>query len=366
MTQYYVGLDVHSKLSTFVIEDSEGHVRAEGEIATRAAAFAEWVTQYQLPAGTPVALESGTTAFFVARELSRLGLRPVVVDAHEVRIKAHRPKQKSDRRDAFELCEGLRRDIYRVRVHVPPGEVLALREALSRRRHFVRVQTAEVNAAKHLLRAEGLGRLSRHLGSEAGWAKLLSSLVGREVVRGYVERHHELWRRAGEQVRALEEILVQQQAPFASQLARLQGIPGVGPIVATTAVAVFSEVKRFPSAKHAASYAGLVPATYQSGEREVHGRITRRGSAELRAILCEAAHHARRPAHPLNPYFRKICGRHGYKVAAVAVAHRLARIIFAMLRDQVDFDVGKLGVEVGPFAHTTVRRYRLKPVAARG
>ena len=52
-------------------------------------------------------------------------------------------------------------------------------------------------------------------------------------------------------------------------------------------------------------------------------------------------------------------------MATVAVAHRLARIIFAMLRDEADFDVGKLGVEPGPFTQTTVRRYRLKAVAPR-
>lgn len=62
-----------------------------------------------LSPGTQVALETGTVAFFVARQLSRLGLDPVVVDAHEVRLKAHRPNQKSDGRDALELCEGLRR-----------------------------------------------------------------------------------------------------------------------------------------------------------------------------------------------------------------------------------------------------------------
>jgi transposase len=59
-------------------------------------------------AGTAVALETGTLAFYVTRELMRLELTPVVIDAYEVRLKAHRPTQKSDRRDAFELCEGLR------------------------------------------------------------------------------------------------------------------------------------------------------------------------------------------------------------------------------------------------------------------
>jgi transposase len=54
--------------------------------------------------------------------------------------------------------------------------------------------------------------------------------------------------------------------------------------VASTAIAVFSTVGRFPDAKHAASYAWLVPSTYQWGEREAHGRITKRGSGELRAM----------------------------------------------------------------------------------
>ena len=142
----------------------------------------------------------------------------------------------------------------------------------------------------------------------------------------------------------------------AAAIARLRTIPGVGPIVACTAIAVFSNVERFADAKHAASYAGLVPSTYQSGERDAHGRITKRGSAELRAMLCEAAHHASRPHHPLNPYFARLCARRGYKMAIIAVAHRLCRIIFAMLRHQSDFDVGKLGVERGPFEHKSRSR----------
>jgi hypothetical protein len=114
---------------------------------------------------------------------------------------------------------------------------------------------------------------------------------------------------------------------------------------------------------HDASYAGLVPATCQSGQRDAHGRITKRGAAELRAMLCEAVHHASRPTHPLRPYFAQLCARRGYKMAVVAVAHRLARIRFAMWRDGNDFDVGKLAVERGPFARQVVRLYRRKPVA---
>ncbi len=361
MTRYYVGLDVHSKQSAFVIEDEGGKAIARGEVPTTPDGFSRLQSTYHLSPGTQVALETGTVAFFVARQLSRLGLDPVVVDAHEVRLKAYRPNQKSDGRDALELCEGLRRGIYRSIVHVPREEISRLRDTLSRRRHFVRLQAAQVSAVKALLRAAGLGRLSRSLGSEAGWSRVIAALAQHQELRTYAEQHRAVWRCAREQIAVLEASLARQQKEsFAAEVARLQTIPGVGPIVACTAIAVFSKVERFADAKHAASYAGLVPSTYQSGERDAHGRITKRGSAELRAMLCEAAHHASRPHHPLNPYFARLCARRGYKMAIVAVAHRLCRIIFAMLRHQGDFDVAKLGVERGPFERKVVRAYRLK------
>jgi transposase len=117
MTRYYVGLDVHSKQSAFVIEDEGGKAIARGEVPTTPDGFSRLQATYHLSPGTQVALETGTVAFFVARQLSRLGLDPVVVDAHEVRLKAYRPNQKSDGRDALELCEGVRRGIYRSIVH---------------------------------------------------------------------------------------------------------------------------------------------------------------------------------------------------------------------------------------------------------
>jgi transposase len=99
----YVGLDVHTTASVFVIQDGHGQVMAQGEMPTTPAGFRRWYEAQQLPAGTPVALETGTVAFFVAREPTALGCAPRAIDAREVRLKAHRPTQKSDRRDAFEL-----------------------------------------------------------------------------------------------------------------------------------------------------------------------------------------------------------------------------------------------------------------------
>lgn len=361
MPKFYVGLDAHSKDCVYAIQDEAGTLVREGRVPTGPEGLLGLQKLAGLPEGTVVGLETGTVAFYVARLLRRMGLSPLVIDAHEVRLKAHRPSQKSDRRDAREICEGVRRGQYRTIVHIPPVAITQLRDTLSRRRHFVRVRTAEVNAAKRLLRAAGMGSLVRgSLRTEKAWAQLLEALRDDAELRGFVACHHSLWTHAGVQISKLEEVLEQQRAAFAEPVERLQSVPGVGPIVALTALAVFSDVDRFASAKQVASYAGLTPSTHQSGERDTHGRITRRGSTELRAMLCEAAHHARLPKHPLNPYFRSLCVRRGHKMAVVAVAHRLCRILWAMLKRKTDFDMEKLNIEVGPFERSSTTHYRLK------
>jgi len=342
----------------YVIQDEVGKVIGEGSVPTTHEGLLVWRSRYELPPGTGVALESGTMAFFVARQLKALGLEPRVVDAHEVRSKSLRPNQKSDRRDALELCEGLRRGTYRSIVHVPSEPIERLRETLGRRRHLVRVKTMQVNAVKRLLRGAGQQVLSRSLQSEKGWERLLAAVASDPSLNEFCAVHRALWRCAHEQIAVLEASLREQQRPYQQELDRLQTVPGVGPIVAVTVRAVFSDVKRFPSAKHAASYAGLVASTFDSGERVQHGHITRRGSAELRAMLCEAAHHAGYRNNALSPYFLQLCARRGYKMAVVAVAHRLCRILYAMLRDGTEFDLKKLAVEQGHFEHTVVRRYR--------
>src|SRR5262249_10487981 len=198
----------------------------------------------------------------------------------------------------------------------------------------------------------------------ASWDRLLAALAPVPELAGHVRLHLAVWQQVGEQVRAVDQLLADLARPLREDMHRLQAVPGVGPVVALTALAVFADVHRFASAKHVASYAGLVPSTYQSGTCDRHGHITKRGSAELRAMLCEAAHHARRPAPPLSPYFMKLCARRGYKIAIVAVAHRLCRLLYALLRDGTDFQPTRLGVEEGPFTQTITRRFRLTPKPA--
>lgn len=363
MHTYSVGLDVHSRETVFVIQTADGTVVARGKFPTTAAAFRAWQATYAVPPGTRVFLETGTVSFYVAHVVADLGLIPVVVDAHEVRRRARRPTQKSDRGDAFELCDGGRRGLYAAVVYIPPPAIHALRSTLARRRHFVRAATREILAAKHLFRARGRPLPPGALKSERAWQRVLTGATDDPPLLAAVRAHYALWQAAQAEVGTLDAALRPLPPAETASVARLQTIPGVGPIVARTIAAYYGDVARFPSAKHVGSYAGLVPTTYQSGRVDQHGHITKRGARELRAMLCEAAQHAARPAHPLNPFYAPLCVRRGHKRAIIAIAHRLARIAFAMLRDGRDFDPTQLGLEVGPFARTTMRCYRRRPAA---
>ena len=358
---FYIGLDVHSKHTTFCIQDAHGQPVATGEFETTAASFRDFVRQYELPEGTIVALETGTVAFFVSRQLSMLGLCPHVIDAHEVRRTARRRGQKSDTRDAEELCHGIRTGMYRSIVHVPPKTVRLIRETLKRRRHFVRTAASQVVAIKSLLRASGLRQRASSLRTPEAWAELVERLqpLHPELAQ-FADCHRIMWRTAQSQASKLEGQLQKLANPFQKALSRLQQIPGVGPVVSITVLAALSDAKRFKSAKHVASYAGLVPSTSQSGDRDHHGHITKAGNSELRSMLIEAAHHASRARHPLNPMFTKICAKSGYKIAVTAVAHKLLRIMWAMLKHEKDFDLQRLGIEEGPFQTVKTKHFRLR------
>lgn len=106
------------------------------------------------------------------------------------------------------------------------------------------------------------------------------------------------------------------------------------------------DIRRFPSGKKLAAYIGLVPSMHDSGESEHGGgRITREGPRLLRSLLVEAAQHAAHPQNPLNPFYRKWAVKKGNKKAVVAVAHKLCRIVHALLKKGEPFSPEKLGVE---------------------
>ena len=127
---------------------------------------------------------------------------------------------------------------------------------------------------------------------------------------------------------------------------RLKTAPGIGPVTALAYVATLDDVRRFRTAHQVESYIGLVPREHSSGEHQVRGRITKTGDKRLRWLLVEAAWRVMRSRRPdlaaLQAWTAKIATRRGRSVAAVALARRLAGILYAMWRDEQDYNAERL------------------------
>jgi transposase len=123
---------------------------------------------------------------------------------------------------------------------------------------------------------------------------------------------------------------------------RLTTLPGIGPITASAFVAAIDVVSRFDRASQVTSYLGLVPQEYSSGEKQRRGCVMRRAHPYVQSLLVQAAWRIRRSSDPRTAAFRMwadaIARRRGTKVAMVALARRLARTLFAMWRDESNFE----------------------------
>jgi transposase len=143
-----------------------------------------------------------------------------------------------------------------------------------------------------------------------------------------------------EQLAAVDKSL-RERAEGEPVVRRLCGVVGIGPVTAAAYVAAIDDPHRFSEAGEVASYVGLVPRERSSGEQQRRGRITKAGNSRVRSLLVEAGWTVLRGRSPamarLREWAERIAARRSKQVAAVALARRLARILYAMWRDGVDY-----------------------------
>ena len=147
-------------------------------------------------------------------------------------------------------------------------------------------------------------------------------------------KYEEVYLRAYDSVSAAREIIAWHKASEASQ--RLATAPGVGPLTATALIAAVGDASQFPSARHFAAWLGLTPRMSASGSRAHIGRISKGGDRYLRTLLIHGARAMagtsfRRGVKP-RPWLQALIARRPVNVASVAVAHKTARALWAMIR----------------------------------
>jgi transposase len=163
-------------------------------------------------------------------------------------------------------------------------------------------------------------------------------------------------------IEVLDDELASADDRFAAMVAddvvvkRLTTLPSIGPITATAFVAALDDVNRFTEAGQVTSYLGLVPRECSSGERQYRGRILRSAHPHVQSLLVQAAWRLSRSSAAdtagLRAWALAITRRRRKKVAMVALARRLARILFAMWRDESEYHPNRIRTRLGPDAVT--------------
>ncbi len=328
-----IGIDVHKVASQVCIHDEAGAV-IERRIATTPAAFAKLLGGR---ARARILLEASTESEWVARCLEGLGHEVIVADPNFAPMYATRSRKiKTDRRDARALADACALGAYRA-AHRSSDTARARRAQIAVRDALVSSRTKYISLARALVRQEGY-----RVGS--GSVRTFAARVQAQDLPAQVHTRLAPLLTAiaalTAQLAALDEALA--QTVRADAVApRLCTTPGVGPVTALTYVAVIDQVARFGSAKEVRAYVGLVPREHSSGEHCQRGRITKAGHRRLRALLVEAAWSLLRYERPetaaLRAWALRLAARRGKRIAAVALARKLAGILYAMWRDGTDF-----------------------------
>jgi transposase len=289
-----------------------------------------------------VVIEIGSSAGWVCDLCRELGVQVLVANTNGEAWKWRTVKRKSDRDDALKLAR-LTALGELPTVHVPAPAVRAWRELIAYRQSLVARRTAIKNSIRAILTRRAIAWPP----GPAGWtAECLTqlramSLDGAEAWRVMLGAELDQLEMVASQVAGMEKELDAMGATD-GRTALLRTIPGVGPRLAETIVAVIDDPHRFTSGKQVGCYAGLTPRRHQSGSTDRQGRISGAGHELLRSLLVEVAWLGRR----WNPWMKEVYERalrgsvSRKKIAIVAVARRLLVVCWAMLRDNTPWREG--------------------------
>ncbi len=279
-----------------------------------------------------VGMEACATAHYWARELTKLGHQVRLMPAKDV--KAYVKRNKNDAADAEAICEAVQRPTMRF-VPVKSAEQQS-RLMLHRARDLLmRQRTQLINALRaHMAELgivaaqgrEGIRDLLRIIASERDAHLPVDAHTSLVVLAAGVQAVQTM-------IGSIEKrIVAQHRSDEASK--RLRSVPGIGILGATAIAATIPDPKAFRSGRDFAAWIGLVPRQVSTGGKQKLGPISKQGDQYLRRMLVVGAHAIlKRARHQPEkyPWVTRLLGRKPFRVVAVALANKMARIAWALL-----------------------------------
>ncbi len=279
-------------------------------------------------------LEACGSSHYWARKLRSLGHDLVLLPPHLTR--PYRTGNKTDRADAKALLEAFRNDEI-CPVPVKSADQQAMIALHRLRSAWMRARTSRINTVRGVLREIGIAIPvgARHVVPNVRAMVEDPDTAITDVLRATLYD-------ACEEIRALEariqsvETRLNGIARVSEPAKRLRTIPGIGLLTSTALVAFIGDARRFPTARHFASYLGLTPREYSSGSKRRLGRISKRGDGYIRMLLTHGARavllSAKRAKSPdrIRAWGLELQARQGHNKATIGLANKLSRIVWAV------------------------------------
>ena len=279
-----------------------------------------------------IGMEACATAHYWARELTKLGHQVRLMPAKDV--KAYVKRNKNDAADAEAICEAVRRPTMRF-VGVKSAEQQGRLMQHRTRDLLLRQRTQTINALRsHMAELgivsaqgrEGVKKLLEIITNKADERLPIDARASLVVLAAQLQALHTM-------IGAIERrIMAQHRANEASK--RVATIPGVGVLGASAITATVADTDAFRSGRDFAAWIGLVPRQDSTGGKQKLGPISKQGDRYLRRILVVGAHSVLKRAKQSPekyPWLTQLLARRPFKVVAIALANKMARVAWALL-----------------------------------
>jgi transposase len=331
----YVGLDVSLKQTWISVRQNRKRIW-RGKCLSHPRAVADAIRQHA-PNAVLVVFETGALATWFHHALTAEGLPAVCIDARHAKAALDTAPNKTDANDADGLALLAEAGFFR-EVRVKSWEAMPVRTLVGGRAQLIAISNDLSNQIRGIMKTFGL--VVPKGGGRRFETNVRALLEGQAALAGSVLPLLEAWRAVRVQTAKLDRqlVAVARKSP-ACRL--LMTVPGVGTITALSDTTMIEDPANFANSRAVGAFVGLTTRSYQSGEVDYDGHISRRGDKHVRALLYEAATVVLtrvRSDSALRRWGLKLKEKVGFKRAAVAVARKLAVILHALWRDGRVFD----------------------------
>ncbi len=337
-----IGIDIGKDVFHLVGFDGDGKILLRRKIKRLAL-----ISTFEKLSPCIVGMEACLSAHFVSRTLRKLGFEPRIIPAFYV--KPFLKGQKNDYNDAEAIAEAALRPNLRC-VSEKTQDQLDLQALHRVRSRLVSRRTATINQIRAFLIEQGI---TVRTGAHALRNSLFAILKNREdeissQMSDIIVGLYEDWLWLDERTEATTSE-IEMISKREGNCQRLMSVPGIGPIISTAMVAAIGTGEAFERGRDFGAWLGLVPRQYSTGGKPILGRISKRGSKYLRTLFVQAAHIILMRPHnwqkfSFGPWLEEASTRMHKNKLATALANKLARIAWSILRNGKDFDKHRIEV----------------------